>query len=174
RAGRRRDVLLEGAVDLALLRRALQPDARVGAALYQHGMVVARHGADVARQDRERGVPGCGPGGVGGGEVRPGCACRGRRWVLLRVGNQPYSSKRQSGSARGKRGLLQEIPAEHAFLHAHQCKASWIDKGCGAPKGRGTPIAGGHGINWQDEACKPRWRFGGNGGGGPTSTGGAA
>ena len=116
----RGDILLERAVDQALLRSALLPDAGVGAAFDEDRVVVAGHGADVAGEDGERGVPGGGPCGVGGGEVRAGRGVgRGRSWrgALLGAGEGG-----NGGECGGERGLLEEIAAEQGRFHAHQCK----------------------------------------------------
>jgi hypothetical protein len=96
-AGGRGDVLGEGAVDEALLRGALLPDAGVDGALDEDGVVVAGHEVDVAGADGECGVPGGPPGRIGGGEVGIGGRC---------CGAADHSSEWDCGGGCGECGLL--------------------------------------------------------------------
>src|SRR6185437_14217361 len=110
------------AINLALEWRALQPDARIGAALDQHRMLVARHRAHIARKHGQRGVPGPRPGGIACGKVRAWprvlrgwCRCHGLRLSL------GMCEARCGDRCSGECGLFQESAAAGCH-YANQCK----------------------------------------------------
>ncbi len=105
----RRDVSVERSVDEGLVGAALLPDASVGAAFDEDGLVVARQHADVAGEGGDGGVPGGEPARVFTGKLRNGGArscrvLRGQREAGSRV--EPVARAASfTKLRRGKSGL---------------------------------------------------------------------
>ena len=142
----RRDELFQRAVNLALQRRALQPDTRIGAALDQHRVLVARHRAHVACKHGQRRVPRPPPRGVIREKVRAWRGVRRNRLSCCRrLRGLRISKARCDRDGGGESSLLEESAA--GLIHcANQCNGA-------SPRGGYRPI---HWFAWRQRSQHER------------------